>query len=362
MPSGTGPLSPDFTGIDPDLMRGFVTALERGRDVIGEQSERIRLLLATAQMSAAGVQPIKEIEGWIGDELPRLRERLQTINQDLPMLEGTLGLPGQVAGRTGEQVREPVEWGLLPYDEKTGKSPAGSAKEGTELANQFARLPPSPLGLPTAAYDRILDKLAHGQKDAYLTAGFFRIIGPKGMLGMIHRLERYDRKAAAKHRQAIGNALGTAVGAQPGLLGPAWKAGDLKKASDDVLASLLQYGMFPAASNRETRSLGRSRSGSSPMGWTARTNLRWDVYPVLWQTGSRFATSEGRNEAWLSTVSSGIRKALGLAPDPVLSVTRRLQDNHRLVFVVGEPDRGIPSVFGNPVRSHSGERPKQEIV
>lgn len=247
MPSGTGPVSPDFTGIDPELMRGFVTALERGRDVIGEQSERIRLLLATAQMPAAGVQPIKEIEGWIGDELPRLRERLQTINQDLPMLEGTLSLPGQVAGRTGGQAREPVEWGLLPYDEKTGKSPAGSARKGTELADQFARLPPSPLGLPTAAYDRILDKLAHGQKDAYLTAGFFRMLGPKGMLGMLQRLERYDRKAAAKHRQAIGDALGTAVGAQPGLLGSAWKAGNLKKSSDSELASLLQYGTFPAA-------------------------------------------------------------------------------------------------------------------
>ncbi|MET8337629.1 hypothetical protein ABZV14_32205 [Streptosporangium canum] len=280
MPSGTGPLSPDFTGIDPDLMRGFVTALERGRDVIGEQSERIRQLLATAQMPAAGVQPIKEIEGWIGDELPRLRERLQTINQDLPMLEGTLGLPGQLAGRAGERVREPVEWGLLPYDEKTGKSPAGSAREGTELANQFARLPLSSLGLPTAAYDRILDKLAHGQKDAYLTAGFFRVLGPKGMLGMLQRLERYDKKSSDKHRQAIGNALATAVGAQPGLLGSAWKAGNLKKASGSELASLLRYGMFPTAWLSE---IARGRVGK-PVGTGDGTRpRRWktDLVPLL---------------------------------------------------------------------------------
>jgi hypothetical protein len=32
MPSGTGPLSPDFTGIDPDLMQSFITVLERGRE------------------------------------------------------------------------------------------------------------------------------------------------------------------------------------------------------------------------------------------------------------------------------------------------------------------------------------------
>ncbi|MFF5208647.1 hypothetical protein [Streptosporangium sp. NPDC000396] len=280
MPSGTGPLSPDFTGIDPDLMQGFVTALERGRDVIGEQSERIRLLLATAQVSAAGLQSIKQIEGWIGDELPRLRERLQTINQDLPMLEGTLDLPGQRAGRAGERVREPVEWGLLPYDEKTGKSPAGSAKKGTELAFEFSRLPPSPLGLPNAAYNRILDKLAHGQKDPYLTAGFFRIIGPKGMLDMIHRLERYDRKAGAKHRQVIGDALGTAVGAQPGLLGSAWKAGNLKKTSDGELGSLLQYGTFPAAWLTE---MVRSRVGKPVGDGDGTRPRRWktDLVPFL---------------------------------------------------------------------------------
>ncbi|MEV8631950.1 hypothetical protein AB0395_09855 [Streptosporangium sp. NPDC051023] len=229
-------------------MRGFISGLERGRDVIGEQSERIRQLLATAEVSAVGLRPIKEIEGWVGDELPRLRERLQTIDQDLPMLGGVPGLPKQVSAWTDEWLKDPVKWGLLPYDEKTGKSSAGdSAKKGTDLAFQLGQLPPSPLGLPDAAYDRILDKLADGQKDPYLTAGFFRVLGPKGMLGMIQRLERYDRKAAEKHRQAMGNALATAVREQPGLLGSAWKASDLKKTPDNELASLLRYGTFPAA-------------------------------------------------------------------------------------------------------------------
>jgi hypothetical protein len=91
--------------------------------VIGEQSERIRLLLATAEVSTLGLQPIKEIDGWIGDEL------------------------------------------------------------------------------------------APGQKDAYLTAGFFRVLGTKGTLDMLQRLERYDRKAADEHRKVIGNVLATAVGA-----------------------------------------------------------------------------------------------------------------------------------------------------
>ncbi|MFD0883024.1 hypothetical protein ACFQ08_00370 [Streptosporangium algeriense] len=229
-------------------MRSFITGLEHGRDVIGEQSERIRQLLATAEVSAVGLRSIKEIEGWIGDELPKLRERLQTINQDLPMLGGPSDLPGPVSAWTDGQPQDPVQWGLLPYDEKTGKSSAGdSAKKGTELAFQLGRLPPSSLGLPDAAYDRILDKLADAQKDPYLTAGFFRVIGPKGALDMIQRLERYDRKTAEKHRRVIGDALGTAIGAQPGLLGSAWKAANLKKAPDGELASLLQYGTFPTA-------------------------------------------------------------------------------------------------------------------
>ncbi|MEV6860065.1 hypothetical protein AB0M44_03520 [Streptosporangium subroseum] len=230
--SGTGPLSPDFTGIDPDLMQGFVIALERGRDVIGEQSERIRQLLATAEVPAAGLRPIKEIEGWAGDELPELRKRLQTINQDLPMLGRAPGLSKQTLAGADDWLQDAFKWGLLPYDEKTGKSPAGSAKKGTELAFELSRLPPSSLGLPTAAYDRILDELADGQKDAYLTAGFFRVAGPKGMLDMLQRLERYDGKAADEHRKVIGDALATAVGAQPGLLGSAWAAGNLKPFSE----------------------------------------------------------------------------------------------------------------------------------
>ncbi|MER7134826.1 hypothetical protein, partial [Streptosporangium saharense] len=202
MTSGTGPLSPDFNGIDPDLLKTFITALEHGRDVIAEQSERIRQLLTVAEVPATALRQVKEIEGWAGDELPRLRQRLQTIDQDLPMLGGTLGLPKQVMEWTDDWLKDPVSWGLLPYDERTGKSSAGeSAKKGTTLAHELSQLPPSSLGLPDAAYDRVLDALADGQHDPYLVAGFFRVVGPKGALSMIRRLERYDRKAAEKHRR-----------------------------------------------------------------------------------------------------------------------------------------------------------------
>ncbi|MEU4537024.1 hypothetical protein AB0G15_19360 [Streptosporangium sp. NPDC023825] len=280
MSPGAGPTSPDFTGIDPDLMRTFVTALERGRDVIGEQSERIRQLLTAAEVSAAGLGPIREIDGWVGEELPKLRERLETINQDLPMLGKGPHIPKQGSLWTGDPLQDPFQWGLLPYDEKTGKSPAGNAKKGTDLAAEFRRLPESSLGLPNAAYNRILEKLADGQKDAYLTAGFFRSIGPEGMLSMVSRLERYDKKTADKHRKVMGDALATAVGAQPALLGSAWQAGTLKKASDHELTTLLRHGMFPAAWLTE---IARSRVGKPVGAGDGSRPRRWetDLAPLL---------------------------------------------------------------------------------
>ncbi|MGW0060881.1 hypothetical protein ACWDTT_13265 [Streptosporangium sandarakinum] len=280
MASGTGPLSPDFSGIDPELMQGFVTALERGRDVIGEQSERIRQLLATAQVPAAGLQPIREIKGWIDDELPKLRERLRTINQDLPMLGVTSPLLGQAQLTAAGSSADPFSWGLLPYDEKTGKSPAGSAKRGTGLAAELIRLPPSSLGLPSDDYDRILGKLADGKKDPYLTAAFFRVIGAKGALGMIHRLYRYDKEAAEKHRKVIGDALGTAIGAQPRLLGKAWEASTLKKAPATELAPLLRYGTFPTA---WLAGIARDKVGKPTETGDGSRPRRWktDLVPLL---------------------------------------------------------------------------------
>ncbi|MER5644295.1 hypothetical protein [Streptosporangium sp. NPDC002524] len=280
MSPGAGPTSPDFTGIDPDLMRSFVTALERGRDVIGEQSERIRQLLTAAEVSAAGLGPIREIDGWVGDELPKLRERLETISQDLPMLGGAPHIPKQGSMWTGDPLQDPFQWGLLSYDEKTGKSPAGNAKKGTDLAAEFRRLPELSPGRADAAYDRILDKLADGRKDAYLTAGFFRSLGPEGMLGMVSRLERYDKKAADKHREVMGDALATAVGGQPALLGSAWQAGTLKKASDYELTTLLRHGMFPTAWLTE---IARSRVGKPVGDGDGARPRRWetDLAPLL---------------------------------------------------------------------------------
>ncbi|MFC7650047.1 hypothetical protein ACFQX6_64210 [Streptosporangium lutulentum] len=50
---GTGPLAPEFNGIDPVLMRDFIADLERAGQVIAEHTEAIRRELAAVDLPAA---------------------------------------------------------------------------------------------------------------------------------------------------------------------------------------------------------------------------------------------------------------------------------------------------------------------
>ncbi|WP_309298460.1 DUF6571 family protein [Streptosporangium carneum] len=169
MTSGAGPLSPDFSGIDPELMRGFVTALEHGRDVIGEQSERIRQLLAAAEVSAVGLRPIKEIEGWIDGELPGLRKRREAIQAS----DKLSWLPGSR---------------LVSYDEGKLLSPEEAKKQGTELAKQLLAVEPVDVSwfgrTSSEEYEKVLKQLAAHKNDADYTAAFFAALGVKGTLGL----------------------------------------------------------------------------------------------------------------------------------------------------------------------------------
>lgn len=242
MPSGTGPLSPDFTGIDPDLMRGFVTALERGRDVIGEQSERIRLLLATAEVSALGLQPIKQIEGWIDDELPGLRKRNETIqaSDDLaPWLPGS---------------------GLVGYDEGKHASPAEAQRQGTALGKRFLAIEPvdTPwFGRPSSDdYRQIVKELAAHKNDAAFTAAFFAALGTERTIGLPVLLRKNldssrPQAPAAPIRpddevlRAVSQAFGTAVTAGSRVPGFA-KIKDAIRNAGPKAGLLLSGGKFPA--------------------------------------------------------------------------------------------------------------------
>ncbi|MGW4421525.1 hypothetical protein [Streptosporangium sp. NPDC004631] len=240
MPSGTGPLSPDFTGIDPDLMRGFITALEHGRDVIGEQSERIRRLLAAAEVSAVGLRPLKEIEGWIDSTLPDLRKRNETIqigDKSAPWMPGA---------------------GLVTYDEKKFLSPAEARKRGTELGERLLATEPDGFfttGDMSKEYTQVFKELTANRNDADYTAAFFAALGLEETLKLPARL-REDLRFGAPTAPAapinpeedvlriVSQAFGTAVTAGAHVPGFA-KVKDAVRQSGSKAGMLLCAGRFP---------------------------------------------------------------------------------------------------------------------
>ncbi|WP_157594748.1 DUF6571 family protein [Streptosporangium amethystogenes] len=166
-PPGAGPLSPDFAGLDPDLMQDFVSTLERGRDVIDEQSERIRQLLVRAEVSMSGLQPIRQISGWIDDELPGLRRRVE-------IARATNALPSWGRGSP-----------LIAFDESAYRPPGESRRQGTELAARLMDI--GPVGFWTHHadsddYAKVLRELDGNKNDADFTAAFFAALGTEGAL------------------------------------------------------------------------------------------------------------------------------------------------------------------------------------
>ncbi|MEO3858062.1 hypothetical protein [Acrocarpospora sp. B8E8] len=149
-------------------MEDFITALEQGRDVIGAESERIRQLLVSAELPTAGLQPIRQIEGWIGEELPRLRRRVEIIRAG----DALAWLPGQ---------------GLVAYDEGKVRLPAESRKAGTALGARVAEL--GPPGYWTSVADRelaagLIAELEAGEDDPDFTAAFFAALGVEKVLSL----------------------------------------------------------------------------------------------------------------------------------------------------------------------------------
>lgn len=272
MPSGTGPLSPDFTGIDPDLMQGFITALERGRDMIGEQSERIRQLLATAEVSTLGLQPIKEIEGWIGDELPTLRRRNETIRASDNLVPW---LPGS---------------GLVGYDEGKIVSPAEAQRQGTALGKRFLTI--DSVDFPwfgrtsSDEYGQIVKELSANRNDADFTAAFFAALGAERTIGLPALLRKnldssHPQAPLAPPRpddevlRAVSQAFGAAVTAGSSVPGFA-KIKDAIRNAGPQAGLLLSGGSSPPSGSRTScwrrgwPIPGRSARGSSTPWATTR--------------------------------------------------------------------------------------------
>ncbi|WP_162641909.1 hypothetical protein [Streptosporangium sp. 'caverna'] len=170
---GTGPLAPEFNGIDPALMQGFITDLEQAGQVIAEHTEAIRRELAAVGLPAAGLAPVREIGGWAEEQLPRLRQRVETITAAPAVLLGG---------------------GLAGYQESALLAPAEAQKQGSDLGRRFAGIDLDEFSLlgPYAS-DRmaaLVGELKAHQHDSNFTAAFFAALGPAGTRTLTTELRR----------------------------------------------------------------------------------------------------------------------------------------------------------------------------
>ncbi|PZG44417.1 hypothetical protein C1I98_17285, partial [Spongiactinospora gelatinilytica] len=223
-------------------MSGFIGELERAGQVIAEQAESIRRELAAVDLSAAGLAPIREIGGWTEQELPRLRQRLATINAPMPTLPG-LSDPGR----------------LMPYQEASLLAPAEARRQGTALGKRFAAIDPDEFSL-TGPYapDKIaavLKELGAHRQDAVYSAAFFATLGPSGPQKLDAAVRRLAEEKRADARMAAGTAFAMAVsgGASvPGFAAVMKSVEKSAKSGDNedeeelaAVSALLSHGNYP---------------------------------------------------------------------------------------------------------------------
>ncbi|WP_433418805.1 DUF6571 family protein [Microtetraspora malaysiensis] len=197
-PPGTGPLSPDYSGIDPELMSAFITSLTHGRDVIEEETEAIRRLLLSVNMPTLDLQQFGPILGWIETELPKLRRRNQTIQSS----NNIQWIPG-------------VPTGLVPINEKALLSQADAQRQGKALAERFANTFAGDWGWPGGKYNDgeladLVAELAAHRNDADFTAAFFAALGAEKTLAIPAKL-RSGMKDPKDAIDTVSHAFGTAV-------------------------------------------------------------------------------------------------------------------------------------------------------
>ncbi|MCW2879809.1 MAG: hypothetical protein JWQ95_3909, partial [Sphaerisporangium sp.] len=235
-PPGTGPLSPDFAGIDPGLMDGFITEMDHARGVIGERTEAIRRVFAANGVPATSLDPIGEVERWIDQHLPDLRRRNQ-------IARNTAKLPDWSPGTAST---------LLPYEEKSVLPAAEAQRLGTELATQYKKINPDALFDPglDEKYQKIVDTLTAHVHDPDFTAAFFAGLGLKSTLELPERLRRGLQEGEKSAVDAVSLAFGTAVSAGATAAGFAAISKAMKNKAENydeqnAIGDLLSAGRFP---------------------------------------------------------------------------------------------------------------------
>ncbi|GAA3113325.1 hypothetical protein [Nonomuraea salmonea] len=193
-PPGTGPLSPDYSGLDPELMERFITTFKSGGDRVGEEAGALRRILEQAGLPTADLQPLAATLMWLDIKLPELRRRAQTA-------------------RAANAIT-PWRTGLLAFDDSRLMSQSEARKKGTELAERFRDARSGAGPLMNRPHDEelaaLIAELDDHRDDPDFAAAFFAGLGVDGTLAIAGKL-RQGMRDPEKAIDVVSRAFGTAV-------------------------------------------------------------------------------------------------------------------------------------------------------
>ncbi|TMR23892.1 hypothetical protein [Nonomuraea zeae] len=318
-PPGTGPLSPDYSGLDPELMDPFITTFKTGADRIGQESEALRRLLERARLPATGLQPLAATLLWLDHQLPDLRRRSQ-------------------AARAANALA-PWRTGLLPFDESR-LLPAGEARrQGAALADRFKAAPSSFGVAGNKPYDgelaALMAELDAHRDDPEFTAAFFARLGADGTRRIVGKLKMGMRDYDAAI-DVVSRAFGTAV-----------RAGDIVTRSRDTRAAVLTGTDVPGFA-KVKRELAQETGhvGDESLGYL----LRAGDFPPAWLAGVVKRHALGNNPA-------AARLAISAATEGGVPLSRLLRDLHwrtRTSLTSGEHAPDAANAFGRMLAAAAG--------
>ncbi|MEZ0075350.1 DUF6571 family protein [Planotetraspora sp. GP83] len=301
---GTGPLSPEFSGIDPDRMHQFINSLTHGHDVIRQETDAIRSLLSSVNVSATALNPVGEILAWLETELPTLRRRQATI---LASNDITAWLPG-------------VASGLVPLDESAVLATSEAQRQGRALAERFTATNASDYGFPIGktandAFARLVAELNAHRNDADFVAAFFAALGAKGTLGLAEKL-RAGMDDPEKAIDVVSRAFGTAVREGAGVPGFAAVRYELVTGKAPAGAALEPFSKSAAGPQPPTHAgFAELRDGQVPVSENGERRLgdllRAGEFPADWLAAVVSMHALGKKSTVNGTDLAGLLNALG---------------------------------------------------
>ncbi|SDG40724.1 hypothetical protein SAMN05421505_10430 [Sinosporangium album] len=292
VPPGSGPRIPsEFSGMDPALMKRFIEELERAARVVAEETEGIRRELSAAGLPADRLAAAREVSGWLEDEIPKLRQRLQTITSPVALLHG----------------------GLTPFEETILLPPGEAQRQGAELAKRFTAIDLKTFHLDPNAGQKmrdVIEELGRHRHDADFTAAFFAAVGPDGLKPLADQINRFRGEDTMV--PILGTALAGAIsggGSVPGFSAIRKRIEQAKGAELVSIAPLLTSGTYPAE-------------------WLARVAvpmLDLDKGPAAGETLRSILTALGNNPAAARLALGAVtglspRKLPGHADKPALAL------------------------------------------